>query len=192
MLWPLYSTTATSLIQVSYFDLYSVTRHPGVEFVGFQIRISSADSIVLASWTFIAVWNNFMLALKPVTSSSSLQCQFAWFDQRLAFMSATWPDHSLVSTHDRAGFDKLNAKTSFRPTTIVDPHQQERAAKLLAFNKLPVLDPFCRSLCISLSPGRGVLYHIHHALCYNQKAGPLGGQPCLLTACLAKQHLRSS
>ena len=43
----------------------------------------------------------------------------------------------------------------------------------MVFNILPALYTTYGSLCISLSPGRGVLYHIHHPLCYSSKAGPL-------------------
>lgn len=34
-----------------------------MELVGFQIWISSTHSVVLASWTLVAVWNNLVLAL---------------------------------------------------------------------------------------------------------------------------------
>lgn len=85
-----------------------------MKFVGFQIRTSGADSIVFASWTFIAVRNNFMFALKPVASSAFVQCRIAWFDQRLTLMSATWPDHSFVSTHDRKGLISWTIKNKLQ------------------------------------------------------------------------------
>ena len=58
---------------------------------------------------------------------------------------------------------------------------------------LPDLETTCSILCIALSSDRGVLYHIHHALCYDPKQVPLltASQPCEKTPAFHLNYIQT-